>query len=102
MNTNPTPEAGLRSLTPYLCVDDGRRALEWYVQAFDARRRDEPVVMPDGRVGHAELAIGDSVLMLADEWPEEGLLSPKARGGPSQSILLTVPDADRVVSRAVE
>ncbi|MEU5878973.1 VOC family protein [Spirillospora sp. NPDC047279] len=102
MTTSSPLEARLRSLTPYICVDDGRRALDWYVQAFDAVWRDDPVVMDDGRIGHAELAIGDSVLMLADEWPELGLLGPKARGGPSQSIYLTVPDADLVVDRAVE
>ncbi|MFI0445796.1 VOC family protein [Actinomadura sp. 6N118] len=101
MSTNMKPEARLRSLTPYICVDDGRRALDWYVRAFDAHRRDEPIIMDDGRIGHAELSIGDSVLMLADEWPEEGLLGPKARGGPSQSLYLTVPDVDQVVSRAV-
>ncbi|KAB2344327.1 VOC family protein [Actinomadura rudentiformis] len=101
MSTDMKPEAHLRSLTPYICVDDGRRALDWYARALDARWRDEPIVMEDGRIGHAELSIGDSVLMLADEWPEEGLLGPKARGGPSQSLYLTVPDVDRVVSRAV-
>ncbi|GAA2417759.1 VOC family protein [Actinomadura vinacea] len=94
-------EARVHSLTPYLCVDDGPRALEWYARVFDARPRREPVMMEDGRVGHAELAIGDSVLMLADEWPELELLGPKTRGGPSQSIYLTVPDVDTVVGRAV-
>ncbi|MEU6034819.1 VOC family protein [Actinomadura sp. NPDC047616] len=95
-------EARLHTLTPYLCVDDGQRALEWYSRAFGARLRTEPTVMEDGRVGHAELAIGDSVLMLADEWPELGLVGPRRRGGPSQSIYLTVPDVDTVVDRAVE
>jgi uncharacterized glyoxalase superfamily protein PhnB len=94
--------AQLRTLTPYLCVDDGRHALRWYADAFGAELRGEPTMMEDGRVGHAELAIGDSVLMLADEWPELGLLGPKARGGPSQSLYLSVPDVDIVFSRAVE
>jgi uncharacterized glyoxalase superfamily protein PhnB len=94
--------AQVRTLTPYLCVDDGQQALHWYAEAFAAELRGEPTVMEDGRVGHAELAIGDSVLMLADEWPELGLLGPKARGGPSQSLYLTVPDVDVVFSRAVE
>ncbi|GLZ05065.1 glyoxalase [Actinomadura sp. NBRC 104412] len=94
-------EAHVRSLTPYICVDDGRRAIDWYMRVLGARQHAEPVVMEDGRVGHAELAIGDSVLMLADEWPELGLLGPKARGGPSQSIYLRVPDVDAVVARAV-
>jgi predicted enzyme related to lactoylglutathione lyase len=95
-------EARVRSLTPYLCVDDGRGAIDWYMRALGARQHGEPVVMEDGRVGHAELAIGDSVLMLADEWPELGLLGPRTRGGPSQSIYLTVPDVDAVVARAVD
>ncbi|MFC5747792.1 VOC family protein [Actinomadura rugatobispora] len=96
------PEARVHSLTPYLCVDDAPRALEWYARVLGARRRGEPVMMEDGRVGHAELEIGDSVLMLADEWPELELLGPKTRGGPSQSVYLTVPDVDTVVARAVE
>ncbi|MFI0406764.1 VOC family protein [Actinomadura sp. 3N508] len=97
----PAP-APVRTLTPYICVDDGQHALRWYAEAFGAELRSEPIVMDDGRVGHAELTIGDSVMMLADEWPEEGLLGPTARGGPSQSLYLTVPDVDVVFSRAVE
>jgi predicted enzyme related to lactoylglutathione lyase len=94
-------ELPLRSLTPYLAVQDGRRALDFYAAAFGARRRGEPIVMEDGRIGHAELAIGDSVLMLADEFAEIGLLSPASRGGPSQSLLLQVDDPDAAVARAV-
>ncbi|TDC74186.1 VOC family protein, partial [Actinomadura sp. 7K507] len=97
-----TTTAQMHTLAPYLCVDDGQQALRWYADAFGAEVRDEPVIMDDGRVGHAELALGDSILMLADEFPELGLLGPKARGGPSQSLYLTVPDVDVVFSRAVE
>ena len=50
------------SLVPYLAVADGRRALEWYVDVLGARRRGEPIIMPDGRLGHAELELGESVL----------------------------------------
>jgi uncharacterized glyoxalase superfamily protein PhnB len=92
----------LRSLTPYIAVDNARAALDWYVRAFGAQRRGEPIGMDDDRIGHAELAIGDSVLMLADEFPEIGMLGPKSRGGVSQSLLLQVPDVDAVVARAVE
>ncbi|WP_433478687.1 VOC family protein [Spirillospora sp. CA-142024] len=95
-------QAPVRTLTPRLCVDDGQHALRWYAEAFGAELHGEPFMMEDGRVGHAELTIGDSVLMLADEWPEEGLLGPKARGGPSQSLYLSVPNVDIVFSRAVE
>jgi predicted enzyme related to lactoylglutathione lyase len=100
--TTPAEEMALHSLTPYIMVDDARRALDWYVQALGARRRGEPIVMEDGRVGHAELALGDSVLMLADEHPELRLHSPKGRGGVTQSLRLEVPDVDGTVRRAVE
>ncbi|MFB4315289.1 VOC family protein [Actinomadura sp. 21ATH] len=101
-DTAAESQARVHSLAPYLNVDDGRRALDWYARVFGARMRGEPVVMEDGRLGHAELAIGDSVLMLADEYPEMGLLGPKARGGPSQSVYLTVSDVDDVAVRAVD
>lgn len=89
------------TLGSYIAVDDARRALEFYVEAFDARRRGEPYIMDDGRIGHAELAIGDSVLMLADEFPEIDMLSPRTRGGPTQSLYLRVTDVDDTVARAV-
>lgn len=91
----------LHSITPYLAVTDARRDVEFYVAAFGARRREEPIVMPDGRVGHVEVAIGDSVLMLADEFPEMGLAAPVTRGGVSQSLHLEVADPDAVVAAAV-
>jgi uncharacterized glyoxalase superfamily protein PhnB len=108
-NTNTTNETTataaadlpLRSLTPYIVVDDARGALDWYVRALGARRRGEPIVMDDDRVGHAELAFGDSVLMLADEFPEIRMRGPKARGGVSQSLRLEVTDVDGTVERAV-
>lgn len=89
------------ALTPYLTVDDARRALDWYVEVFAATRRGEPVTMPDGRIGHAELTVAGAVLMLADESPDLGLLGPRARGGPSQSLVLEVADVDATVRRAV-
>ncbi|MQA16221.1 MAG: glyoxalase [Pseudonocardiaceae bacterium] len=95
-------DAPAHTLSSYIAVDGARRALEFYVEAFDARRRGEPYVMDDGRIGHAEVAIGDSVLMLADEFPEIDMLSPRTRGGPSQSLYLRVADVDATVQRAVE
>jgi predicted enzyme related to lactoylglutathione lyase len=89
------------ALTPYLAVVDAERAIAFYAAAFGAVPRGEPVVMPDGRIGHAELALGDSVLMLADEYPEIGLAAPLTRGGPSQSLRLEVADPDAVVDAAV-
>ncbi len=100
-----TVEAPAQTLGCYLAVNDARRALDFYELAFGARRRGEPIVMDDGRIGHAELEIGDSVLMLADEFAEINLLSPRTRGGPSQSLYLRVsePDAvDATVRDAVE
>lgn len=89
----------------YLAVNDARAALEFYEQAFGAVRRGEPIVMPDGRIGHAELAVGDSLLMLADEFAEIGMLSPRTRGGPSQSVYLRVSEpgaVDATVQDALE
>jgi predicted enzyme related to lactoylglutathione lyase len=98
----PAVDLPLHSLTPYITVDDARGALDWYVRALGARRRGEPIVMDDDRVGHAELAFGDSVLMFADEFPEIRLRGPKARGGVSHSLRLEVADVDGTVQRAVE
>ncbi|MEV7549739.1 VOC family protein [Amycolatopsis sp. NPDC089917] len=91
--------AEVRSLTPYLVVTDARAALDFYVEVFGARRRADPIVMEDGRVGHAELAIGDSVLMLAEEFPELGNVVAPA-GGPL--IRVEVADAHASALRAVE
>jgi uncharacterized glyoxalase superfamily protein PhnB len=93
------------TLGSYIAVNDARSALDFYERAFGAQRRGEPIVMADGRIGHAELTIGDSVLMLADEFGEIGLLSPRTRGGPSQSLYLRVSEptaVDATVSEAVE
>ncbi|MET9266662.1 VOC family protein [Amycolatopsis sp. NPDC004079] len=89
------------TLTAYLSVDGAREALEWYAEVFGARRRGAPMEMPDGRVGHAELILGDSVLMLADEAPEHGVLGPKKVGGVSQTLMLAVSDVDATVARAL-
>ncbi len=88
-----------RSLTPYLVVTDARAALDFYVDVFGAQRRADPIVMEDGRVGHAELAIGDSVLMLADEFPELGNVVALSGG---TLIRIEVPDVRASARRAVE
>ncbi|MGH9242869.1 MAG: VOC family protein [Acidimicrobiales bacterium] len=88
------------SLTPYIVVGDARRAIDWYVDVFGAARRGEPYVMPDGSIGHAELGIGDAVLMLA-EGSSEVPVQPPAGGGPfSHTIHAQVDDVDRTVHRA--
>ena len=97
----PSEPVALHAVTPYLTVADATEAIALYVEAFGARSRGEPILMPDGRIGHAEIVIGDSVLMLAEEFPEMHLLAPVHRGGASQSLHLEVPDPDAAVERAV-
>ena len=75
-------------------MTDAVAAVGFYVVAFGAIRRGEPIVVPDGRTGHVEVALGDSVLILADEFPEMGLSAPATRGGASQSLRLEVADPD--------
>ena len=92
----------LHAVTPYLAVSDARAAIDWYKQIFDAEDVSEPIIMDDGRVGHAELAIGDAVLMISDEWPELDVLGPTSRGGPTSSFVIYVPDVDATCAAAVE
>ncbi|MHA6796399.1 VOC family protein [Pseudonocardia bannensis] len=100
----PSTEAAvalaLSTVTPYLTVADAAAALTFYSEAFGGIRRGEPIVMPDGRIGHAEIALGDSVLMLAEEFPEMGLVAPTG-GSVAQSLRLEVADPDTVVGRAL-
>lgn len=104
MGLNPIPE-GYHSVTPYLIVDDAISAIDFYCRAFDARELSR-LPMPDGagggKLGHAELKIGDSHLMLSDEWPDMDALGPKTRGGASASFLVYVPDVDRAFQRAID
>jgi len=95
----PIPN-GFHSLTPYLCVNDAARAIEFYGKVFDATLMMR-LADAGGRVGHAELQVGDSVIMLADEHPEYGVRSPQSFGGSPVSLHLYVDDADAVVDRAV-
>ncbi|MBB3662617.1 putative glyoxalase superfamily protein PhnB [Prauserella sediminis] len=95
--TGPTAEAETHALTPYLVVADARRAIEFYVETFGAVRHGEPIVMDDGRVGHAEVAIGDSVLMMAEEFPEIDHVAVTS-GGPA--VRVEVADVDDAVAKA--
>lgn len=91
---------GYHSVTPYLVVDNAAKAIEFYHKAFDAQ---ETVRMPMGdRIGHAELKIGDSVVMLSDEWPDMGMVGPKTRGGTSVSLMIYVEGVDIVFKRAID
>jgi uncharacterized glyoxalase superfamily protein PhnB len=90
------------SLTPYLVVSDARAALDWYAEVFGATRRGEPHVDEDGTIGHAELRIGDAVLMLAEAselWPEVPV-APPATATHSHSLHLRVSDVDGVTRTA--
>ena len=98
----PAADIPLHTITPYLEVDDGRRALDWYVRVLGAERRGDPILMADGRIGHAEIAVGDSVLMLSEEFPDQGLVSPKGQRGHSHSLVLEVDDVDATARRAVD
>jgi uncharacterized glyoxalase superfamily protein PhnB len=84
---------------PYLCVADARRAIDWYTDALHAVVVGEPIVMDDGRIGHAELAIAGGALYLADEYPGYGLKAP-APGAVSVSLMLHVADTDAALQRA--
>ena len=95
----PIPE-GYHSVTPYLIVDDAKAALDFYKEAFGA---EEKFRMPMGdRIGHAEIKIGDSHVMLADEFPDMGHRGPKARGGTTVSLMVYLPDVDAAFKRAIE
>lgn len=94
---------GFRTITPHLVVKGAAEAIEFYKKAFGAEERSRlPWPGPDGveRVGHAELTLGDSVVMLADEFPEHGSVAPSAKGA-SVVIHLMVPDVDATFAQAV-
>jgi PhnB protein len=97
-NLKPIPE-GYHTVTPYLIVNDGAGAIEFYKKAFGATELYR-MPAPDGRIGHAEIKIGDSPIMLADESPEMGARSPKTLGGSPISILLYVEDVDALAQQA--
>ena len=92
---NPVPRA-----TPYLCCKDAARAIEFYKKAFgatEAMRLSEP----GGRIGHAEIRIGDTVVMLADEFPDHDAYAPKKFGGSPVSLHVYVEDVDAVAQQAI-
>lgn len=103
-SVNPVPE-GYHTVNAYLIVEDASRAIDFYARAFGARELYRlPMKDKDGRdkVGHAEIRIGDTNLMLSDEWPEMDALGPNRRGGPTSSFVIYGPDADAAWQRAVD
>lgn len=98
MAVKPIPE-GYHTATPYLVVKGGVQAMEFYKKAFGAIEMVR-MPMPDGRLGHAEIKIGDSMIMFADEAPEQGHLSPTTVGGSPVGLMLYVNDVDAVFAQA--
>jgi PhnB protein len=99
MPVKKIPE-GFAAATPYLCCRDARKAIAFYVEASGAVETMCPAE-PNGRVGHAELRIGDAAIMLSDEYPEMGIRSPQALGGSPVTIHLYLDDVDAFARRAV-
>jgi PhnB protein len=100
MAAKPVPD-GYHTVTPYLAVDDAAAAIEYYKRAFGAKER-ERMDGPDGKIGHAELEIGDSLVMLSDPFPQGSTRPPSELGGTSASVFLYVDDVDSVVQKAVD
>ena len=98
--TVPLVPPGYHTLTPYLIVNDAARALSWYGEAFGAKEHMR-LPAPGGRIGHAEIDIGDSRFMLADEAPVHDAKAPGAFGGSPVSLHLYVADVDAMMARAV-
>jgi PhnB protein len=96
---NPVPD-GYQVVTPYLCVNSAADAIDFYKDIFGAQERMR-MPQPDGTIGHAELLIRDSVVMLSDEFPDMGVISPKSLGGTPVTLNVYVDNVDDVVDRAV-
>ncbi len=100
MSVKPIPD-GYPVLSPYICVDGAEDAIAFYGAVFGATERMR-LGSPDGKIGHAELAIGDSVIMLSDEFPDWGVRSPTAHGGTAVTLGTYVEDVDATFARAIE
>jgi len=100
MSVKPIPE-GYHSITPYLIIRGAARAIEFYKKAFGATELFR-FSAPGGKIGHAEIKIGDSPIMLADEFAEMGYHGPQSLGGSPVSIMLYVEDVDAVFNQAVD
>ncbi len=100
MSVQPIP-SGYHSVTPYLIIAGAEKAIEWYRVSFHAEEKLR-LVGPGGSIGHAEIKIGNSVVMLADEHPDFGVHAPGHFGGSPASLMIYVEDVDEVFSRSVE
>jgi PhnB protein len=99
MAVKPIPE-GYHSVTPYLIIEGAGEAIEFYKRAFGAKELFR-FPTPDGKIGHAEIKIGDSPIMLADAYPDMGYNSPKSLGGSPVSLMIYVENVDTVFDQAV-
>jgi PhnB protein len=96
----PIPD-GYHAVTPYLICDGATAAIAFYEKVFGATVVFPPIPAPGGKIGHAELRIGDSIVMLADEHPAEGHRGPRAFGGSAVSLMLYVKDVDQTFRAAL-
>src|SRR5262245_58193341 len=96
----PIPE-GYHSVTPYLAGDDAKKAIDWYTRALGAKERLH-MDAPGGHIAHAELEIGDSLVMLSDPFPQASTTPPKELGGTTSSVMLYVDDVDALTKKAVD
>ena len=94
----PIPD-GYHAMTPYLIVDGAAKAIDFYTKIFGATEKMR-MPSPGGKVGHAELNLGDTMIMLADEHPEMDARAPRAFGGSPVSLMVYVPDVDATVAKA--
>ena len=97
--TKPIPD-GYHTATPYLIIGGAGDAIEFYKKAFGAKELFR-FAMPDGKIGHAEIKIGDSPIMLADEFAEMGYKGPRSLGGSPVSIMIYVADVDTMFDQAI-
>jgi PhnB protein len=100
MPAQPVPE-GYHTLTPYLSVDDAAAAIDFYGRAFGAKERAR-MSGPDGKIAHAELEIGDSLVMLADPYPQFATRSPRELGGTTVGVFMYVENVDEVFRQAID
>jgi PhnB protein len=98
-DVKPIPD-GYPQVTPYLCVDGAADAIEFYEKVLGAKERMH-MPAPDGKIGHAELQLGESIIMLSDEFPEMGVRAPKTVGGTPVMISVYVEDVDAVFEAAI-
>ncbi len=103
MSTKSYVPAGGQVLTVYICPRDAAAAIEWYCQVFGASETSKRFVDPDGRVGHAEISIAGSQLMISDAFPDYGAVAPEAGNRSATfAINLYVPDADATMAKAAQ